>query len=206
MNARRRCVETRALPAGGCCPAASAEGPLRPAPDLPDPAGELARDGGVCLARALARRRQCFAAAAEPGGAVVGARPDRGGDVRAGRRGLRAGRARQVVPCRLHQRRPGEAVARLGYPAAPLGLAARVLGGREPAPAREGRRRPEPRERAGLGGETEGREGVDPLDAGERLDGRSPLVGPRECVSSRGFEQKEHRKLSSLSIGSAHAF
>ncbi|MZH76492.1 hypothetical protein, partial [Collinsella aerofaciens] len=26
-----------------------------------------------------------------------------------------------------------------------------------------------------------------------------------ECVSSRGFEQKEHRKLSSLSIGSAHA-
>lgn len=27
-----------------------------------------------------------------------------------------------------------------------------------------------------------------------------------KCVSSRGFEQKEHRKLSSLSIGSAHAF
>ncbi len=26
------------------------------------------------------------------------------------------------------------------------------------------------------------------------------------CVSSRGFEQKEHRKLSSLSIGSTHAF
>ena len=57
------------------------------------------------------------AAAAEPGGAVVGARPDRRGDVRAGRRGLRAGRARQVVPRRLHQRRPGEPVARLGYPA-----------------------------------------------------------------------------------------
>ena len=41
------------------------------------------------------------------------------------------------------------------------------------------------------------------------------LRGPRRaavrglgarCVSSRGFEQKEHRKLSSLSIGSAHAF
>lgn len=33
-------------------------------------------------------------------------------------------------------------------------------------------------------------------------------VAAREvrCVSSRGFEQKEHRKLSSLSIGSAHAF
>lgn len=30
--------------------------------------------------------------------------------------------------------------------------------------------------------------------------------GPEPCVSSRGFEQKEHRKLSSLSIGSAHAF
>ena len=28
----------------------------------------------------------------------------------------------------------------------------------------------------------------------------------RSCVSSRGFEQKEHRKLSSRSIGSAHAF
>ena len=26
------------------------------------------------------------------------------------------------------------------------------------------------------------------------------------CVSSRGFEQKEHQKLSSRSIGSAHAF
>ena len=26
------------------------------------------------------------------------------------------------------------------------------------------------------------------------------------CVSSRGFEQIDHRKLSSLSIGSAHAF
>lgn len=25
------------------------------------------------------------------------------------------------------------------------------------------------------------------------------------CVSSRGFEQKEHRKLSSLSIGGVHA-
>lgn len=34
------------------------------------------------------------------------------------------------------------------------------------------------------------------------LAGHTGLV----CVSSRGFEQKEHRKLSSLSIGSAHAF
>ena len=38
-----------------------------------------------------------------------------------------------------------------------------------------------------------------------------PVVGvyrltmKSNCVSSRGFEQKEHRKLSSLSIGSAHA-
>lgn len=30
--------------------------------------------------------------------------------------------------------------------------------------------------------------------------------GFRQCVSSRGLEQKEHRNLSSLSIGSAHAF
>lgn len=163
-----------------CCPTGSAEGPLRPAPDLPDPAGELARDGGVCLARALARRRQRLAAAAEPGGAVVGARPDRRGDVRAGRRGLRAGRARQVVPRRLHQRRPGEPVARLGYPAAPLGLAARALRRDQPAPAREGRGRPEPREGARLGCEPEGRQGVDSLDAGERLDGRAPPVGPGE--------------------------
>lgn len=29
---------------------------------------------------------------------------------------------------------------------------------------------------------------------------------PVRCVSSRGFEQKEHRKLSGLSIGSAPAF
>lgn len=34
-----------------------------------------------------------------------------------------------------------------------------------------------------------------------------PFYGAKTvCVSSRGFEQKEHRKLSSLSIGSAHAF
>ena len=32
------------------------------------------------------------------------------------------------------------------------------------------------------------------------------FAGEAKCVSSRGFEQKEHRKLSSLSIGSAHAF
>jgi hypothetical protein len=38
---------------------------------------------------------------------------------------------------------------------------------------------------------------------------RRALRRPRlaeECVSSREFEQKEHRKLSSLSIGGAHAF
>ena len=32
------------------------------------------------------------------------------------------------------------------------------------------------------------------------------MAGSEQCVSSRGFEQKEHRKLSGLSIGSAHAF
>ncbi|RNM32510.1 hypothetical protein DMP05_09625 [Slackia isoflavoniconvertens] len=32
------------------------------------------------------------------------------------------------------------------------------------------------------------------------------MPSTKACVSSRGFEQKEHRKLSSLSIGSAHAF
>ena len=36
--------------------------------------------------------------------------------------------------------------------------------------------------------------------------GRKVLSRQFPCVSSRGFEQKEHRKLSSLSIGSAHAF
>lgn len=38
--------------------------------------------------------------------------------------------------------------------------------------------------------------------------GRKLLVSRAsvDCVSSRGFEQKEHRKLNSLSIGSAHAF
>ena len=44
----------------------------------------------------------------------------------------------------------------------------------------------------------------------ECSDGVSPhqlaKAGAERCVSSRGFEQKEHRKLSSLSIGSAHAF
>lgn len=84
------------------------------------------------------------------------------------------------MPRRLHQCRPGEPVARLGYPAAPLGLAARALRRDQPAPAREGRGRPEPREGARLGCEPEGRQGVDSLDAGERLDGRAPPVGPGE--------------------------
>lgn len=36
--------------------------------------------------------------------------------------------------------------------------------------------------------------------------GAGGVVNADGCVSSRGFEQKEHRKLSSLCIGSAHAF
>lgn len=42
-------------------------------------------------------------------------------------------------------------------------------------------------------------------DADDCSTGDVPFLVPK-CVSSRGFEQKEHRKLSSLSIGSAHAF
>ena len=46
--------------------------------------------------------------------------------------------------------------------------------------------------------------GGDPaLPAALHVGGVEPEVG---CVLSRGFEQKEHRKLGSLSIGSAHAF
>lgn len=45
------------------------------------------------------------------------------------------------------------------------------------------------------------------LVAGHAADEFLPLrEAVDECVSSRGLEQKEHRKLSSLSIGSAHAF
>ena len=40
----------------------------------------------------------------------------------------------------------------------------------------------------------------------EDSDGDPRGRGCALCVSSRGFEQKEHRKLSSRSIGSAHAF
>ena len=40
----------------------------------------------------------------------------------------------------------------------------------------------------------------------EMLARGMPQAKANACVSSRGFEQKEHRKLSSLSIGSAHAF
>lgn len=44
--------------------------------------------------------------------------------------------------------------------------------------------------------------------ADHALDSMGGLTETLEeaCVSSRGLEQKEHRKLSSLSIGSAHAF
>ena len=40
----------------------------------------------------------------------------------------------------------------------------------------------------------------------ESKGGLARFLNVQECVSSRGFEQKEHRKLSSPSIGSAHAF
>ena len=46
-------------------------------------------------------------------------------------------------------------------------------------------------------------------DAAEAPDGARALphrARPHRCVLSRGFEQKDHRKLSSLSIGSALAF
>ena len=42
--------------------------------------------------------------------------------------------------------------------------------------------------------------------AGESGSGTAARPEVKPCVSSRGLEQKEHRKLSSLSIGSAHAF
>ena len=122
VNSRRRCVEARALPAGVGCRRPLEDGPLGPAPDLPDPAGELARHGGVGLARALARRGQRLAAAVEPGGAVVRPRAYRRGHVGAGGWGLWPRGARGVVPCGLYERRARERVAGLGYPAAPLGL------------------------------------------------------------------------------------
>lgn len=180
VNSRRRCVEARALPAGVGCRRLLEDGPLGPAPDLPDPAGELARHGGVGLARALARRGQRLAAAVEPGGAVVRPRAYRRGHVGAGGWGLGPRGARGVVPCGLYERRARERVAGLGYPAAPLGLAARVLRRGQPAPAREGRRRAEPAEGPGLRREPEGRQGVDPLDAGQRLHRRPPAVGARQ--------------------------
>lgn len=43
-----------------------------------------------------------------------------------------------------------------------------------------------------------------PGEQGDPLE--ASLAFGMGCVSSRGLEQKEHRKLSSLSIGSAHAF
>ena len=164
VNSRRRCVEARALPAGVGCRRPLEDGPLGPAPDLPDPAGELARHGGVGLAGRLAGARERLAAAAEPGGAVVRPRAYRRGHVCAGGGGLGPRGAHGIVPCGLYERRARESVAGLGYPAVPLGLAARVLGGREPAPAREGRCRAEPAEGPGLRREPEGRQGVDPLD------------------------------------------
>lgn len=180
MNSRRRCVEARALPAGAGCRRGSANGPLGPAPDLPDPAGELARHGGVGPAGRLAGVRERLAAAVEPGGAGVGPRAYRRGHVGAGCGGLGPRGAHGVMPRGLYERRARERVAGLGYPAAPLGLAARVLRWREPAPAREGRRRAEPAEGPGLRRKPEGRQGVNPLDAGQRLHGRAPAVGARQ--------------------------
>lgn len=49
----------------------------------------------------------------------------------------------------------------------------------------------------------EGKRGLADADIAEAARANLALL---DCVSSRGFEQKEHRKLSSLSIGSAHAF
>ncbi len=66
-------------------------------------------------------------------------------------------------------------VPRAGDPAAGLGLAARALRGREPAPRGERRRAREPREVARLGGEQERGGDVDALHQAQRVDRRRPL-------------------------------
>lgn len=170
VNARRRCVEARALPAGGLLSDGVSRGsPRTPAPDLPRPSRR---------ARARRRRLPCTSSCPPPpaprgggraGGAVVGARPDRRGG-RPRRAPGPSGGACVEIATPTPPVPSWQAVARLGCPAAPLGLAARALRRDQPAPAREGRGRPEPREGARLGCEPEGRQGVDSLDAGERLD------------------------------------
>ena len=51
-----------------------------------------------------------------------------------------------------------------------------------------------------------GRKGLIGMGESRRTYDMETKLAVARCVSSRGFEQKEHRKLSSRSIGSAHAF
>ena len=199
---RERAPATRrgAGPPGGrgFVSGASGERALGPAADLPDPAGQLARHGRVGLAGGLPRLAQRPEPPGQPRRAGVRARLHGGGDVRSGRRGLRPRRAARVVPRGLHERRAGEDVAGLGYPAAPLGLAARVLRRHEAAPARERAGRAEPGEAARLGGEQHGGLGVDALDERERLDHGSPAV--------RAGERRDLRlQVALVALGAAGA-
>ena len=79
----------------------------------------------------------------------------------------------------------------------------REIGGRHVRKEEEGGREGGPE---GLRQAHQARAEHGPEDAGARASYRQIARELGRCVSSRGLEQKEHRKLSSLSIGSAHAF
>lgn len=136
---------------------------LRPFGHGPAPAGQLARHRDVGHAALLARIVHGAAPVDEPPHARVGVSPGRCVDYLPLGQVFRRPRRSLVVPGGFDEQLSQVLVAGLGYPAAESGLAAGVLGGHEPHPRREARRRGEPREAVGLAGDRDRGDGVDVL-------------------------------------------
>ena len=155
-------------------------GAFRHAANGPAPARQLARYRDVGHARLLAGGVHRAPPVDQPPHARVGVAARIGRDGLAFGQPFRRARRAFVVPRGLDQQFPQVLVAGLGDAAAALGLAARVLGGRQPYPRGEARRLGETREPVGLARDGCGRHGVDALQAPQRVARRLPPGRLRE--------------------------
>ena len=155
----------------------------------PDPAGHLAGRRAVRHAGPLSRLRHGVAPVPQAAVALRGVPRRRRRDPVARPRLLGVARRHRHVPRRLDERAPHVGVPRAGDPAAGLGLAARALRGREPAPRGERRRAREPREVARLGGEQE--RGGDVVNVNPSFTDSTNAIAPIAPTHPRRFRRRQ---------------
>ena len=166
----------------------------------PAPAGQFARHRDVGHAALLARIVHSAAPVDEPPHARAGVPARCLVDYLPFDQAFRRPRRSLVVPGGLDEQLSQVLVASLGYPAVESRLAAGVLGGHEPHPCREARGGGEPREAVDLAGDRDRGDGVDALEAFERVARRLPpgLLGQR-------LDFRLERGLGGIGLAHAHA-